>query len=948
MAVNTVTTDSAGFIWVGTENGAYRFLGSGFEQYGKDQGFFERSVEDIYTDSGGIVWAGTGGNLYRWVGQRFVPAGKSPIRILGARQLAAEDGRHLLVIDNNRLFRLEHDAEGKTLSYGPVFPGPMLAAIPELNHLSSVSVVGGGAVWMGCGRKLCSWVPGHPEAVTQWGTENGVPQSTWHEVVGDREGGLWAVGQQHHVVLLRRGEVRFVDRDFPGPDPNSVYQHAAIIVDRDGRIVVTTEVGVAELEGNRWRLIDPSNGQHIGHITSMTFDVAGDLWLGSYGHGVFRWVGHGDWEGWSDMRGLPSANVQSLVALRADRVLVGTERGPGLVNPQLGSAGSLLPGVKWTYGQVNSLGVNRDGSLWAGIHSGTVLRIDSKTGRIDKLAELPGLIANAEQDSTGRVFFATEVGLYVRDGDSSNAQPHRVPAVDAVLGDFTPVDASCESRDGAMWILGANKLLREQGGQWTVPLIDGFPKLNGQLRYLSCGADGALWLTGQRTGILHLTPNGAGFKASKLQIPAELSTLSPLAILADRRGWVWLGTDLGLAVWNGAEWRYLTQENGLLWNDLNQGKLWEGPDASIWIGTSGGVSHMIHPERAFDFVPVTVELTAERSGKSDFLHQRQITLPWGAPTLVFRVSSPTMRNRSELVMKVKMDGQQADWTESKDGTASFSNFDPGQYTFMARACNPSLNACSEIAEVEVKVLPPWWRTGWFYALCVMLFVLLLAGLDRMRARHLRERSRELEKLVLERTLELEQSKEQLRIQATHDGLTGMLNRMGILRAMAAEMDRCQREAHSLVVALVDLDHFKRLNDEYGHLAGDEALRVFAAAVSAAMRPYDHAGRYGGEEFLLVLSEVPASAACQRLAQLHGVISNLSVHGGEPTITLTCSLGATVFDPAAGAQSEEQLVAIADRALYEAKATGRNRVVFKEGQRRTVSDVAALENTALGI
>jgi diguanylate cyclase (GGDEF)-like protein len=145
--------------------------------------------------------------------------------------------------------------------------------------------------------------------------------------------------------------------------------------------------------------------------------------------------------------------------------------------------------------------------------------------------------------------------------------------------------------------------------------------------------------------------------------------------------------------------------------------------------------------------------------------------------------------------------------------------------------------------------------------------------------------------------------------------------------LAAELDRAQREKRTVVVALVDLDHFKNVNDTCGHMAGDVALCWFAAAVGAAIRPYDHAGRYGGEEFLLVLTEVPREAIEQRLASLHAAISNLQVSGHWGQLQINCSMGATVFDPFNGPANVELLLAATDQALYAAKAEGRNRFVF---------------------
>ncbi len=209
-------------------------------------------------------------------------------------------------------------------------------------------------------------------------------------------------------------------------------------------------------------------------------------------------------------------------------------------------------------------------------------------------------------------------------------------------------------------------------------------------------------------------------------------------------------------------------------------------------------------------------------------------------------------------------------------------------------------------------------------ICFLICLLLLLVAALRRARHLREKSLDLGRILNERTRELELSREQLRIQLAHDVLTGMLNRAGILRELSAEMDRTRREGGMLLVALVNLDRFKQVNDAYGYQTGDEALRWFAAAVGAAIRIYDHAGRYGGEEFLLVLTEIESGGAAERLASLHASISNLHIHTREAEFGITCSLGATVFDPSARDESAEALLTAADQALYAAKAAGRNR------------------------
>jgi diguanylate cyclase (GGDEF)-like protein len=940
LAVNALARDRSGFLWLATENGVYRFLGSGFERYGAERGVAELDILDIVSDPNGTIWVATEGNLYRWDGQRFLPAGRDPIRIESQRRMIVEDAYHLLVVLHGHIYRLEHDAQGRMLSFLPLYSDHMLASMPDLAHVISLSAVrepqNGLRIWAGCGTSLCSWLgqedgnAGQQQdgTVTEWGKDKGLAADRWEGVLLDRAGTLWAGGVAH-VAVLPRGSPRFVDRSIHGSDPESNYGHSPLIEDGDGRVLTPSGDGIARWDGGAWKIIGRANGmERARRIMGMAFDAAGDLWFVSRGDGLFEWTGYGEWEGWSDVQGLPSAGIWAIAPGGADRFFVGTERGVAWIDARTGSLIPLSALRKWNYGQVSGMGTDSDGSLWVATHSGAVLRVDPRTGHTQQTAKVPDLIFRAAKDASGRLFFETPHGLYLREPGAGNSVPHRIPAADALMGDSTWAAASCESADGTDWFGVGYRLLRFKAGRWTAPVIQGLPKQNENLTALSCARDGVVWLVDGEGGAWRLTPSGDRLQAWQLVLPPGLRTLAPLAVLVDRRGWVWLGSDLGLAVWNGHDWRHVTQESGLIWDDVNQGIMSEAPDGSLWIGTSNGVAHLQHPERVFDSIPLVASLTEIRRGETSYLGAQQITMTWEGSPLKFRISSPTMRNRSELAVKIRMVGYQSEWMETRDGNATFSRLPPGEYTFMGMVCNPGLNACSNPVRVDIKVLPPWWRTNWFYGLCVLVFLLLLAAVIYLYTRRMGARSRELEMLVSERTRELEASRAQLRIQATHDGLTGMLNRTAILRALGTELDRAQRESLTVAVALVDLDFFKGINDNYGHLAGDEALRWFASAVGTAIRPYDLAGRYGGEEFLLVLTKLPREIVENRLVSLHGAISNLKIctHGSE--FQLNCSMGATVFEPSDGPATVESLLMIADHALYAAKAEGRNRVVFR--------------------
>ncbi|MBK7767945.1 MAG: diguanylate cyclase [Sulfuritalea sp.] len=167
-------------------------------------------------------------------------------------------------------------------------------------------------------------------------------------------------------------------------------------------------------------------------------------------------------------------------------------------------------------------------------------------------------------------------------------------------------------------------------------------------------------------------------------------------------------------------------------------------------------------------------------------------------------------------------------------------------------------------------------------------------------------------------------REKLREQANRDSLTGLFNRRYLEGTLERERARCRREGAPLTMLMIDVDHFKMVNDDYGHQAGDEVLRVLGKLLLENARTEDIVCRYGGEEFLLVLPKMPLDIALDRAAQLLKFVQETSVSYGEMRIRTTVSIG--VATTPAHADSAEALLKCADKALYQAKARGRNRVV----------------------
>jgi two-component system cell cycle response regulator len=177
------------------------------------------------------------------------------------------------------------------------------------------------------------------------------------------------------------------------------------------------------------------------------------------------------------------------------------------------------------------------------------------------------------------------------------------------------------------------------------------------------------------------------------------------------------------------------------------------------------------------------------------------------------------------------------------------------------------------------------------------------------------------------TLQHEQLKahEQLRFQATHDPLTGIWNRGEILDMLGRELDRASRSHSATGLLMLDIDHFKSINDTHGHLTGDAVLKEVTRRVTKAVRTYDSLGRYGGEEFLILLPGCSKEQIDQGAERVRAAVDDGPIFVNSAEVSVTVSIGAAVT---AGSTSAEEMLAAADIALYRAKI-GRNRTVLTD-------------------
>lgn len=178
----------------------------------------------------------------------------------------------------------------------------------------------------------------------------------------------------------------------------------------------------------------------------------------------------------------------------------------------------------------------------------------------------------------------------------------------------------------------------------------------------------------------------------------------------------------------------------------------------------------------------------------------------------------------------------------------------------------------------------------------------------------------------ERNDELQQALQRISELASRDELTGTFNRRYLLQALAEETNRINRASGPFSICILDIDHFKSVNDTHGHQAGDEVLRSMAETVNQGLRNIDCFGRYGGEEFLLILPQTPLDGACIKAERVRQAVADMRLDAIGSGFRVSVSIGVAQFEPG---ESVDDTIARADRGLYLAKARGRDQVVAED-------------------
>ena len=322
-----------------------------------------------------------------------------------------------------------------------------------------------------------------------------------------------------------------------------------------------------------------------------------------------------------------------------------------------------------------------------------------------------------------------------------------------------------------------------------------------------------------------------------------------------------MGTDHGLDLLESGSWRHYDTGEGMLSNDTNEKAVFADADGSFWIGSTGGLSHLTLPTQPAALRPITTTLTEASWAGMPLPLDRQERLEWRSGDLTVRFAVLSFRNQDAICFRYRLLGLEEEWVSTRDHSVRYAKLPPGKYRFEVVSEDSGLHQTSQPASFSFEVTPPWWRRWYFFAVCALLVGGLVVAIWRLRVHQLVATQAKLERTVRDRTRALEEervlllvARDALKQQATHDSLTGLWNRRAISDALSREWQRACREHVNLLVVIADLDHFKGINDTYGHPGGDEVLVQAGQCLQSNIREYDALGRYGGEEFMLVLTE----------------------------------------------------------------------------------------------
>jgi diguanylate cyclase (GGDEF)-like protein len=746
------------------------------------------------------------------------------------------------------------------------------------------------------------------------------------------DGSVWMAAAHGQLARLTQGRVENESKAVINDDIN------ALLFDHDGNLWIGFESrGLARLHNGVLSLYGAPNGLPGETVESFFEDSEHNLWVGLFDSGLVQ-LRDGKFTTFGKPEGLSSNIGWCGLQARDGSIWMATSTG-GLdrILPN-GAVRSYTGGERQSSETIHSMLQTRDGAIWFGERHGVLTRF--LNGRFETFKyerSKKDAINSLLEDHDGSLIVGTYGSGVARFKDGQFE----------VIRATGEVPAMAETADGTMW-LGTD-------GEGVIRIKDGietnFTKAKGLLSdhvlALAMDEQGVLWI-GSSSGGLNRIQDG---RITSYTPDQGLFDSTVGNILEDNFGNLWMGSDNGVfriakSELNDFANRRISSIHGVVYGTTDglrsretmqggTGTASKGPGGRLWFSTMRGLS-VVDPARAQgDDQALRVQIEEVSINGKAAESAPAIRVGPRASRLEIQFTAPSFDAPGQIQFRSMLEGFDDHWSAaSVRRSADYTNLPPGRYRILVQASRDG-NEWSAAAEpLSLAVVPPWYRTLLAYVSYALAAIVLTWLVVEMRTRSLKRRRDELERLVVERTAQLEiekqglmRAREALQFQAAHDSLTGLWSRGAILEQLARELERATRERTVLSVILGDLDHFKAVNDTHGHLSGDFVLRESAHRLVGLMRGYDAVGRYGGEEFLILLPGYDAAKNPARAQDLVDVLAARPFDCNGTEINVTCSFGVTITWPWLDRTTIDDLIRRADKALYQAKRNGRSRVEF---------------------